>query len=352
MNSKKQHLLLARPGYADLLVDELQDRWHLVATRLNDAAVCLDERAKVPHLDQTIFARQALPLATHFKNPDLDAAVAFVLRRLEVMPLRANRLTGRWTLHAFGLDDDPATERATKLEKAVLAGIKANFSRFQKRFCELDELAKEPVKEDLIVQLYIPAPDELWLSTATVGYGVSPYVAGNLRMRERAGAPSRSARKLDEAFVAMGRTPREGETAVDLGAAPGGWTFSMARLGVRVTAVDHGKLTLPETKKFTDLVVHLEENGLKYVPPAPVDWLCSDMLIGSQEALRVLSTWLDGKLMRNFVMNVKLPQTQPWPVIKDALALLAAHPTWASMKAKHLYHDRREITLMGSLTKE
>jgi 23S rRNA C2498 (ribose-2'-O)-methylase RlmM len=55
---------------------------------------------------------------------------------------------------------------------------------------------------------------------------------------------------------------------------------------------------------------------------------------------------LEDGLARNFVFNVKLPQAQPWPVIKEALSLLSRYP-WAVMKAKHLYHDRQEITLMG-----
>jgi 23S rRNA (cytidine2498-2'-O)-methyltransferase len=121
----------------------------------------------------------------------------------------------------------------------------------------------------------------------------------------------------------------------------------MVRHGASVTAIDHGALKLPADKKFSERVTHLKENGLTYRPISPVDWVVCDMLVGSRETLAVLDRWLSQGLAKNFVFNVKLPQAKPWPVIRDALDLLARYP-WAVMRAKHLFHDRQEITLMGS----
>lgn len=348
VSAAKYNLVLSRPGYAELLHTELKDRWNLDGEIQGDAAVALRESTKMPKLDDTVFGRQVLLTAQSFEGTDQKAVVEFVIKRLEVMSLRANRVTGRWTLHVFSMDDDEATQRASKLEKAVMTAIKEKLSRLAKRYVDAEELVKEaPQSSDFLIQIYVPSLDKIWLSTAGFSSGVSPYIAGNLRMRDRAGAPSRSARKLEEAFVAMNIFPKAGETAVDLGAAPGGWTFALARHGAKVTAVDHGELDLPEGKSWKEKVNHLRENGLKYEPLAPVDWLCCDMLIGSRETLRVLGEWLDKKLTRRFVVNVKLPQTHPWPVIKEALALLEKYD-WKVLKARHLYHDRREITLMGS----
>lgn len=344
----KLHLALSRPGFAPVLVEELRDRYALKGEALNAAAVALPETAKLPPLDQTIFVRQYLPRATQVRTADQAKAVEQIVKRLEVTAQRANRQKGRWSLHAFALDDDPCTQHAARLEKAVLAAVKARIPRLAKRYvapAELSEAAAAKL-DDFLVQLYVPALDELWLSVANAGTEVSPWIAGNRRMRDRVGAPSRSARKLEEALVVLGREPRPGETVVDLGAAPGGWSFSMARYGAHVTAVDHAELALPE-KRLKGEVTHLKENGLKYLPPKPVDWMCCDMVVGSRETLKVLARWLDEGAMRNFVVNVKLPQAEPWPAIKEALELLAGK-AWSVMKAKHLYHDRREITLMGS----
>lgn len=347
MSPKKFHLLLARSGFADLLAEELQDTRGLPAEVVTDGAVALPEAAKAPPPSDTIFGRQLLPLASRMDEPDTDAAAAQILARLEVMAQRANRQTGAWTLHVFGLDDDVAVARAAKLEKAVLARVKERLPRLMKRYLTPAAAVKEPRSaHDILVQVYLDGDRTLWLSTATFATGVSPYIAGNRRLREREGAPSRSAKKLEEAFLELGSKPTSGETAVDLGAAPGGWTFALARHGAVVTAVDHGALDLPKDQTLTKRVTHLEENGLKYRPPGPVDWMTCDMLVSPKETLAVLDEWLRDGLMSRFVVNIKLPQGRPWPIIQQAAALLRAHP-WAVMKARHLYHDRREITLMG-----
>ena len=86
---------------------------------------------------------------------------------------------------------------------------------------------------------------------AYVGASVAPWASrwtmGIPRLRMPGGAPSRSTLKLAEAFVTFlgDREPevlRAGMRAVDLGAAPGGWTWQLARRGLRVTAVDNGPL--------------------------------------------------------------------------------------------------------------
>ena len=70
-------------------------------------------------------------------------------------------------------------------------------------------------------------------------------------------SPSRSTLKLDEAFLYF--IPRDewddrltsGMNAVDLGSAPGGWTYQLVRRGMMVTAIDNGPMaeSLMETGK-------------------------------------------------------------------------------------------------------
>ena len=88
-------------------------------------------------------------------------------------------------------------------------------------------------------------------ANAFVGASVSPWASrwtmGIPRLRMPGGAPSRSTLKLAEAFVTFlgdreADLLRAGMRAVDLGAAPGGWTWQLARRGLRVTAVDNGPL--------------------------------------------------------------------------------------------------------------
>ena len=88
-------------------------------------------------------------------------------------------------------------------------------------------------------------------ANAYVGASVPPWgsrwTMGIPRLRMPQGAPSRSTLKLAEAIQAFlgdqaGDLLRGGMKAVDLGAAPGGWTWQLVQRGLRVTAVDNGPL--------------------------------------------------------------------------------------------------------------
>ena len=134
-------------------------------------------------------------------------------------------------------------------------------------------------------------------------------------MKSLRGAPSRSASKLEEALAFLGQHPKKGETAVDLGAAPGGWSFVLARHGAHVQAIDHAELTIDQKKlsgKLSGTVVHIKANGLKFKPDKPVDWLVCDMVMGAREPLNGLASF-----------------------------------NWKHVRARQLIHDRSEITLIG-----
>ena len=83
------------------------------------------------------------------------------------------------------------------------------------------------------------APDRLLASPTKT----SPFPNGVCRfVEDRTGPPSRAYLKFWEACALLRRWPAPGETCFDLGAAPGGWTWALARLGARVTAVDKAPL--------------------------------------------------------------------------------------------------------------
>jgi 23S rRNA (cytidine2498-2'-O)-methyltransferase len=93
-------------------------------------------------------------------------------------------------------------------------------------------------------------------------------------------APSRSTLKLAEAFITFlddderARAVKPGMRAVDLGAAPGGWTWQLAQRGLRVTAIDNGPLK--GSVAGDSLVEHLRVDGLAWRPRRPVDWMVCD----------------------------------------------------------------------------
>lgn len=170
-------------------------------------------------------------------------------------------------------------------------------------------------------------------------------------------APSRSYLKIEEALDVMyraglGGAPRPNETVVDLGAAPGGWTWAFLKRGCRVYAVDNGPLKLRSRGGMGGEVVHLREDGMRFRPQdhmrIPVDWLLSDMLIAPGQALGLLRRWLEGRWARRLVVNIKLPQRYPLVALTPVVDYLHTVPG-LRFHVRQLYHDRREVTVMGEL---
>ncbi|MEX2043716.1 MAG: SAM-dependent methyltransferase [Opitutus sp.] len=178
------------------------------------------------------------------------------------------------------------------------------------------------------------------------------FVHGPRRMADDDLAPSRSYLKLEEAYVILGREPQPGETACDLGAAPGGWSYSAAKRGARVVAVDNGPLkggALDHPR-----IEHRREDAFKFSPgDTSLDWLLCDLVEEPHHVLRhILEPWLERRWCRDFVVNLKFGRVDAIALLRELQAPespLARHAP--GLQIRHLYHDREEYTVMGSVTR-
>lgn len=341
------NLILLRPGFEEALKNEFYERFKLPAKIVCRAAVGVAENKKLPKLNEMIFARQYMPRALGQKNISFKTALAFLCKRVDVIIARGNRQKGNWTIHAFAIDQDDALSMARKLGKNLLEHIRKSHPEFFKRHTTKDDFSKNTrTPDDFILQIFCPDVETLWFSLSRVDDDISLFEGGFRPMRRIAGAPSRSASKLEEALAFMGRHPNPGDTAVDLGAAPGGWSLVLARHGANVLAIDHANLTIDPKLKIKGHITHEKANGLKFMPKEPVDWMVCDMVIGARETLRILRRWLEEGATRQFVVNVKLPKDTPWAGVSSAIQLIESIDKYKIM-ARQLLHDRNEITLMG-----
>jgi len=203
----------------------------------------------------------------------------------------------------------------------------------------------------------LPALHVLFVDGANVYIGASlapwgsPWPMGIPRVRMPRGAPSRSALKLAEAlFTFLGERELDlvhaGMRAVDLGAAPGGWTWQLAQRGLRVTAVDNGPLK--GEVAFDPLVTHLRTDGYSYVPRKPVDWLVCDIVDSPSRIATLVARWLSQGYARRAIFNLKLPMKKRYDemlrcesIIREALARAHVRHT---LVLRQLYHDREEIS--------
>ena len=118
----------------------------------------------------------------------------------------------------------------------------------------------------------------------------SPFANGECRfVEDRTGPPSRAYLKLWEALTRLGEWPHPGERCLDLGAAPGGWTWAVARLGAAVTAVDKAPLA-PGVAAMPG--VTWRAGSAFALAPEPVDWLFSDVVAYPRRMLALVERWV------------------------------------------------------------
>jgi 23S rRNA (cytidine2498-2'-O)-methyltransferase len=178
------------------------------------------------------------------------------------------------------------------------------------------------------------------------------FVHGQRRMADDELAPSRSYLKVEEAYIILGREPAEGETVCDLGAAPGGWSYSAAKRGAKVVAIDNGPLKGGALGH--PLIEHRCEDAFRYEPMEGqvYDWLFCDLVEDPHHVVQnIVAPWLSRGWCRRFVINLKIGRVDAVTLLRELRATgapLAEHAPAA--RIRHLYHDREEFTLVGEVT--
>ena len=162
----------------------------------------------------------------------------------------------------------------------------------------------------------------------------SPFVNGAPRfVEDRDGPPSRAYLKLWEGLTRLARMPGPGEECLDLGAAPGGWTWVLARLGATVTAVD--KSPLEPAIAAMQGVTWLGESAFG-VEPRPVDWLFSDIICYPDRLLGLVERWLAAGA-RNVFCTLKF-QGETDHAVAERFAAIPGGMLF------HAAHNKHELT--------
>lgn len=198
----------------------------------------------------------------------------------------------------------------------------------------------------------------LFISGTEAYIGVSPianssaWPMGIPRLRLPKEAPSRATLKLEEAwhhFIPADEWERRlasGMKAVDLGAAPGGWTWQLVQRGMYVEAVDNG----PMDKALLESgqVLQILSDGFLYEPRKPVHWLVCDIVDKPARVSSMVIRWFAKGYCREAVFNLKLPMKQRFLEVKKCkermLSELEGLGLRVELEFKQLYHDREEVT--------
>ncbi|MCK5944693.1 MAG: hypothetical protein KAI24_22080, partial [Planctomycetes bacterium] len=166
----------------------------------------------------------------------------------------------------------------------------------------------------------------------------SPFANGEVTfVEDRDGPPSRAYRKLWEALTLLGEHPQPGERCIDLGAAPGGWTWALARLGADVIAVDKADMDAT-VAAMPNVAVRTESAfGLDPAEVGPVDWLFSDVICYPPRLLDLVERWRAVGMARRFVCTIKFQGADEHAAARQFAAIEGA-------RVVHLHHNKHELT--------
>lgn len=328
-------LVYCRPGFERDCLEETQAQ--LIEGKENSGFLVLQGKPKLDY-HQLTFARQLIPLKSEIRAlPDRD----------RLTPLLA------------ALPAEPACFGVIWLETPDTNDGK-ELSGFTRRFQPLIEAALTETGrlqngEANLPRLHIFFPDK---HRAIIGIS-DPQTSANapmgiVRMKMPHDAPSRSYLKLGEALEVL-LSPREqadwlkaGMTAVDLGAAPGGWTWQLVQRGLKVIAVDNGPMK--GAAATHENIKHLRKDGFHFRPDKPVDWVVCDMVEQPQRVAELMADWMINGHAQRAIFNLKLPMKKRTTALNESLAairkLLAARGIKHRLQTKQLYHDREEVTVL------
>jgi 23S rRNA (cytidine2498-2'-O)-methyltransferase len=168
----------------------------------------------------------------------------------------------------------------------------------------------------------------------------SPFVNGEVVFEEdRSGPPSRAYLKLWEACMRLGAWPQPGETCLDLGAAPGGWTWAIASLGARVTAVDRAPLEAGIAAMPGVSVRQESAFGIDPAQEPAVDWLFSDIIAYPQRLLELVKGWIASGKAGRIVCTLKFQGATD----HESAEAFAALP---GGRVLHLFANKHELTFL------
>lgn len=165
---------------------------------------------------------------------------------------------------------------------------------------------------------------------------------------------SRAEFKLLEALESFNVSlPAQGR-ALDLGAAPGGWTRLLLETGLQVISVDPAQLD-SRLRGYSHLK-HYRGYAEDYLDEAikkgyTFDIIVNDMRMDARDAARLVVEAADCLTGNGFVISVlKLPHTTPdfdaLAVLRSALHILRER--YGIVQARQLFHNRQEVTIFAA----
>lgn len=331
--------------------DDRRPRYVVTAHRRFRRAATGELRDIDPELVTTrALNSDALELRAGRAGHDLPRAIAaapVVFARAVAAPSLAITLDGttddiqRIATHVSNLALDPARTLAVECRKAdVTVAGPHGVSAYTVRDVEIS--VGSALAENHPIDLDSPAQVvSICLVADEALIGVETGYADRFR-RTGPTIISRAEHKLAEALDAFGIAIPPGARALDLGAAPGGWSFLLAERGATVTAVDPGGLAGPVAAHPN--VTHVRGRAEDLAGQGVYDLVVNDMNLDPADSAAIMCAVAPLLVAGGIaVLTIKLPG-HPMRGIRQALDVL--RPTYEVAAIRHLPHNRQEVTAL------
>lgn len=334
------HAFLPAEGCAEPLADELRREGVAVLASPGHEPFLLTET--LPASGCAAFARQTLPDARALSGCSIngwaDAMIEALLGNLGD--------DDPWHLHlwpAYG-EGRAGQHRCDLIHSAFLDRLK------KRRRLRLRQEQPSLTPATALLQAALTAPDAGLVSVTTTVRRrelralVSDFIAGDIPHAEDKSAPSRAFAKVIEAELRLGRRIERGQTCVDLGAAPGSWTYVAIQRGAHAIAVDRSPLR-DDLMRHPRLQFH-QGDAFKFKPEQTVDWLICDIIAAPQRSIDLLLEWLREGRMRQFIVTIKFKGADEYALL-DALKT-ACPPLCSDFRLTRLCANKNEVTAFGA----
>jgi 23S rRNA (cytidine2498-2'-O)-methyltransferase len=187
--------------------------------------------------------------------------------------------------------------------------------------------------------------DQAYMGVSYIKDNVSDWTGGVLFYSKTDDIICRAEFKIEEACKVFKIELTNGMKALDLGAAPGGWTHFLAKQGLFVDAVDPANMD--ENVLRMNNVKHHKITAQEFVKnrkAANYDILVNDMKIDTNKSVDIICE-MSNQLKEGGVclMTLKLPKTAAIKRIGIARKVLQKH--FMTVSVRKLYYNRSEVTV-------
>jgi 23S rRNA (cytidine2498-2'-O)-methyltransferase len=328
----------ANPGFAPYAMEELRRR--IRGTKVSGLApgetfsfttgeVDPEQLIKELRRNEPIFLRHLFPIEAEMPVTDSIALTAEALK--EYAATLGDRVNGRKVAIQIRKEQNSPFPYSSAEGRDVVIPV-------------VQELGGETVarEADWIISVYA-SKKSLYMGCSLPRDNLSDWPGGSVRFRKEEGLISRAAFKLLEAERAFDLPLDQFSNALDLGAAPGGWTSVLLERGLKVTAVDPAEID--PSLELHPRLRHMRKNAAEVsFPPGTFDIMVCDMSWDPHHTCRLVSALAPALTAGGSgIITLKLMYRKPFQSIQDLTE--AYRENFDIRKVKQLFHNREEVTM-------